>query len=118
MEPTVLAGAIEFSPAEIAAIVAVLVALFLAVTAPGWLVLAHAAGRRPAPSPRSWPRTVGGGLLGLGISGATAAFFGALGSEGVWFGIVAGWGVCWILAALLRKRAAAQSPSTAQGWGR
>lgn len=123
MEPTVLAGAIEFSPAEIAAVLAVLAALFLLVTAPGWVVLAHAAGRRPAPDPRSWARTVGGGLLGIGIICATAAFLGAVGDPGLWFGIVAGWGVCWFLAAQLRNRttvpsASAQQAPTPEGWGR
>jgi hypothetical protein len=117
MEPTVLAGAIEFSPAEIAAIIAVLAALFLAVTAPGWLVLAYAAGRRPAPSPRSWARTVGGGLLGIGICCATASMLGAVAHEGVYLGIVAGWAACWFLAALLSRRATSPATTEPQGWG-
>jgi hypothetical protein len=117
MEPTVLAGAIEFTPAEIAAIIAVLIGLFLLVTAPGWLVLAHAAGRRPAPATRSWPRTVGGAALGIGICSAAAALFSEVGDQVFLVGIVAGWVACWGLAARLRRRPRVDATAT-EGWGR
>jgi hypothetical protein len=121
MEPTVLAGAIEFSPAEIAAIIAVLAALFLAVTAPGWLVLAYSAGRRPGPTAtngRRWAMRIGGGLAGIGICSAAAGLLGAVGEQGFFVGILAGWGVCWFLAAQLRRRTAEPGPTVPQGWGR
>jgi hypothetical protein len=56
MEPTVLAGPVEFSPAEIALILAVMAGIFVAVMAPGWALVAFAAQRRrktqrPGPAP-------------------------------------------------------------------
>jgi hypothetical protein len=121
MEPTVLAGAIEFSPVDIAAIIAVLAALFVAVTSPGWLVLALVAGRRPGPAAtprRRWMMRAAGGLAGIGISAAMAALLGAMGDQGFFVGILAGWAACWALAARLRKRSATPSTTTPQGWGR
>lgn len=120
MQPTVLAGAIEFTPADVAAVLAVLAALFLLVTAPGWLLLAYAAGRRPgasATSARRWATRVGGGLTGIALCSGSAAAISALVDEAFVVGIVVGWAACWLLAARLRPRAAAAT-TTAQGWGR
>lgn len=50
MQPTVLAGPIQFSPADIALILTVLAAAALLVTSPGWLLLAIVFGRRPGPA--------------------------------------------------------------------
>jgi hypothetical protein len=119
MEPTVVSGPVEFSPADIAAIIAVLAALFIAVTAPGWLVLAIVAGQRPATTPgRRWAMRVGGGLAGLAICAAAAALLAAVGAEGFYLGIVGGWAVCWLLAARMRRRAPRTAPAPPEGWGR
>lgn len=135
MEPTVLAGAIEFSPAEIALILAVLAAAAVVVTSPGWVVLAYAMGRRvpatAAASRRRWAR-VGGAVLGLGVSFGAASLALAVVDGGVLAGVLAAWVVCWGLAALLHRPASAPAPAPAtdpgpapasrpdstEGWGR
>ena len=122
MEPTVLAGAIEFSPAEVAAILAVLAAVFLAVTSPGWLALGYVLGRRHLRSRNRWPARVGGALLGIALSAAVSAAVGAVldGFEYVVLvAVLASWCVCWSVAFLLRRSAADPgAPSAQEGWGR
>lgn len=112
MEPTVLAGAIEFSPAEIALILAVLAAAALVVTAPGWLVLGVVTGRWAgpnAPAGRRWATGIGGAVLGIALSAGVTATFGAAFerfSFAVPLGVLASWAACWALAAALRRTAA------------
>lgn len=122
MEPTVLAGAIEFSPAEIAAILAVLAALFLAVTSPGWLAMGYVLGRRSSGSRSRWPARVGGALLGIALSAAVSAGVGAV-LDGFDYAalvaVLAAWCACWSVALLLRRGAAAPgAPPAQEGWGR
>ena len=124
MEPTVLAGAIEFSPAEIALILAVLAALFLALTSPGWLVVGYAFGRRSRSRSR-WPARIGGAALGIALSAAVSAVVGALldGFEYVALAaVIASWCTCWGLALLLRRGtvspAGGARPPVQEGWGR
>lgn len=130
MEPTVLAGPIEFSPAEIALIIAVLAAAFVVVTAPGWLLLSIVMGRRPAPGAtpgRRWAARIGGAVLGLALSVAAGSLVNLLlGSVSPVLAVLAAWCACWALAALLHRRrapatrAAPPGPpaGTGQGWGR
>lgn len=112
MEPTVLAGPIEFSPAEIAGIVAVLAAFFVIVTSPGWVLVAVAAHRRrTARGPGSaWGAAVGGGLGGLLLCCGVAALVGALlqdlGGAAVFVAVLAAWVACWGLARWLSPRRA------------
>lgn len=141
MEPTVLAGAIEFSPAEVALIVAVLIAAFVVVTSPGWVVLSIVMGRRPAPGAtqgRRWAARAGGAAAGLAISVAAGSLVDlVLGRVSLLLSVPVAWGVCWALAALLHRRAPAPGstapvpspvgpgpmpppvpPATGEGWGR
>lgn len=147
MEPTVLAGAIEFSPAEIAAILAVLAGLFVVLTSPGWGFVACAAHRRRAARGpgRTWPAALGGALAGLVLCGGVAVLVGPLvesvGGVGFLFLVAATWAACGVLALLLMPARgtsvtkAAQTPGTEswlrdgtagsaqsggreQGWGR
>jgi hypothetical protein len=121
MEPTVLAGAIEFSPAEIALIVAVLVAAFVVVTAPGWVVLAVVTGRRPGPDATPggrWAARAGGALGGLALSVAAGSLVNRLAGEITpVLGVLGAWAACWTVAAALhRPRRAA--PPAGEGWAR
>ena len=141
MEPTVLAGAIEFSPAEIALIVAVLIAAFVVVTSPGWVVLAFVMGRLPAPGAtprRRWAARSAGAAAGLAISVAAGSLVGlVLDRVSLLLTVPVAWGACWALAALLHRRAPAPGsaapvpspvapgpmlppapPATGEGWGR
>lgn len=125
MGDTVLAGPVEFSPADIALILAVLAGLFVAVMTPGWAVLGWAfARRRQARGPgRSWPHAVAGFATGLGVCGAVSAAVGGTTSSGSAAGVVAvllSWGACWLLAWLVRRRtpAADRQPAQTEGWGR
>jgi hypothetical protein len=133
MEPTVLAGAIEFSPAEIALIIAVLAVAFVVVTAPGWLVLSIVMGRRPAPGATPglrWAARAGGAVMGLAISVGVGSLVngvlgGSFGSVSPILAVLAAWGACWALAGLLRRQPAAATPTAPgrptandQGWGR
>lgn len=122
MQPTVLAGPIQFSPADIALILAVLAAAALLVTAPGWLLLAVVFGRRPGPAATPGRRRaarVGGAFLGIVICGVVSSLVLAVldGVDGAALvAVLASWGACWAVAAGLRK-----SESTAprqEGWGR
>ncbi len=128
MEPTVLAGPVEFSAAEIAAIVAVLVALSVAVTAPGWAAVGWAFRRRRlARGPgRAWPAAVGGCLTGLALSAGVSFVAGAvlqpLAFSAVALTVLVCWAACWGLAAFLTRglgSAAELPPSSAEpkGWG-
>ncbi len=132
MEPTVLAGPIQFSPAEIALILAVITASALVLAAPGWVALAFVVGRR-APAGSSGGRRAaawaGGALLGIAVSGGVGAVMAALldGSDHSVLGMVAAaWVSCWALAlALALRRAEAaragtyeECASTGAGWGR
>ena len=132
MDATVLAGPLEFSPADIALILAVLAAAALIVTSPGWVVLAVVMGRRvPATAPasrRRWAR-VGGGLLGMAVSFGASSLAVAVDVGGVLAGVLAAWVACWGLAALLHRPPSvpaqthpAPAPETHQdsteGWGR
>lgn len=132
MDATVLAGPLEFSPADIALILAVLAAAAVIVTSPGWVVLAYVMGRRvPATAPasrRRWAR-VGGGLLGMAVSFGAVSLVVAVDVGGVLAGVLAAWVACWGLAALLHRPPSAPAqthpapaPETHQdsteGWGR
>ena len=122
MEPTVLAGAIEFSPVDIALIVAALITAFVVLTAPGWVVLAIVMGRLPVPgaTPRKrWGARVGGALAGLAICAGTGSLIGpVLGLPWI-VNVPLTWGACWVVAALLHRRTPAPvAPATGQGWGR
>jgi hypothetical protein len=128
MGDTVLAGPIEFTPAEIAAIVAVLIGLFVLLTAPGWATLAYACARRRRArgADTVWPAALGGSLGGLALSfGVSSLSVAVLPSRGVLIGVLLAWCACWALAAVLTRglppRAAQQpvKPSPApEGWGR
>ena len=136
MEPSVLAGPIEFSPAEIALFVAVLAAIFIAVTAPGWALVGFAAQRRrkahrPGPA---WGAALVGAVGGLVVCFAVASFAGALlssvGFLGAVLGVAASWAACWAIAYAIMPRPAtgatdAPSPTyptssgpSSEGWGR
>jgi hypothetical protein len=134
MEPTVLAGPVEFSPAEIALIVAVLAAIFVAVTAPGWAILGFAAHRRrkaQRPGP-AWGAAVVGGISGLvvcfGVASLLGALTGSLGMLGAVVGVVASWVACWAIAYAITPRSTRSAPDTSspsypasptsEGWGR
>lgn len=122
MQPTVLAGPIQFSPADIALILTVLAAAALLVTSPGWLLLAIVFGRRPGPAATPGRRRaarLGGALLGIVICGVVSSLVLAVldGVDGAALvAVLASWGACWAVAAGLRM-----SESTAprqEGWGR
>jgi protein-S-isoprenylcysteine O-methyltransferase Ste14 len=127
MEPNVLAGPVEFSPAEIALMIAVLVAIFVAVTAPGWAVLGFAAHRRrkaQRPGP-AWGAAVVGGISGLVVCFGVASLLGALsdslGMLGVVVAVVASWVACWAIAYAITPRSTVSAPDTSPasgGWGR
>lgn len=134
MDATVLAGPIEFSPADIALILAVLAAAAVVVSSPGWVVLAYVMGRRlpatAAASRRRWAR-VGGAVLGIALSFGAASLALALIDDGVLAGVLAAWAACWGLAALLHRPrpapaaaapdpgpAPASRPDSTEGWGR
>lgn len=141
MEPTVLAGAIEFSPAEIALIIAVLIAASIVVTAPGWVVLSIVLGRLPAPGAtpaKRWWARIGGALAGFAISAAAVSLVGSVIGFSLILSVPIAWAACWALAALLHRRTLvtrvlvppplpgrpgpvpppAPPTTTGQGWGR
>lgn len=131
MEHIVLAGPIQFSPADIALILAALAASYVALTAPGWLVLATAAGRRvPADAPpgQRWSARVAGALGGLALSGVvytiTWALLDHVMDEIILpVGTVAAWVGCFVLARALRRPGPAaparrETGSAPEGWGR
>lgn len=121
MQPTVLAGAIEFSPAEIAFILLVIALSALTLSAPGWVVLAYVAQRRAAVAGasrggRTWAG-IGGALLGMAASAAAAALVGAVldGLDNpVPLMVLTSWVACWGVALMIRAR----PDATAKGWGR
>lgn len=122
MQPTVLAGPIQFSPADIALILAVLTAAALLVTAPGWLVLAVVLGRRPGQAAtvgKRWAANVAGALLGIVICGVVSSLVLVVldGVDGAALvAVLASWGACWAMAAGLR-RSGSTTPRQ-EGWGR
>ncbi len=135
MEPTLLAGAVEFSPLDIAMIVAVLAALALVVSAPGWLTLAVVAARAAGPGAsraRRWSRGAGGALAGIAVSAAVFAVVAGLLDHlfsATVPAVLAAWVACWALAYAVHGSAAARPPLPAQppgvagrgseeGWGR
>ena len=137
MEPTVLAGPVEFSPAEIALIFAVLAGMFVALMAPGWVALGYAArARRKAQGDGpGWGSAVAGSIGGLILCGGVAALSGALleslGSLGIALGVAASWAACWAIAYAISPRSTigasdAGSPTSptsptspsSDGWGR
>lgn len=126
MQTTVLAGAVEFSPAEIALMVAVLAAAFVLVTAPGWVVLAIVAGRRtgPARPGRQWAARVGGAFAGLGLSVLAGSLVSQAGELSPVLAVLGAWCACWLLAAALgtgARRSTSTSTGTSTGtagWGR
>ncbi len=133
MEPTVLAGPVEFTPAEIAFFLAVLAGIFVVVMSPGWAVVAFAAHRRrKAQRPGS---AVGAALLGaaggLVVCCGVAALMGglladSLGSTTGIVAVLASWATCGAVALRLTPRAEpdprpAERPvpeHTEGGWGR
>jgi hypothetical protein len=127
MEPTVLAGPIEFSPAEIAAIIAVLAGLFVVLTSPGWGLVAYAAHRRRAARGpgRTWPAALGGALAGLAVCAGAAALVGglvqSLGGVGFLFVVLAAWMAGGLLALVLMPTGGDRRTapgSEGEGWGR
>ena len=133
MQPaTVLAGPIEFSPAEIAFFFAVIALAALVVSSPGWVALGEAARRRAKAAGsgrrgRVWA-WVGGALTGMGVSALVAAVLAsALGAGGVTSlaTVVAAWFSCWCLAVAVWPTDRRPSPTgsaagsgTGEGWGR
>ena len=112
MEPTVLAGPVEFSPAEIAFILAVLAGIFVVVMSPGWALVAFAARRR-----RKAQRA--GSAAGAALLGDS------LGSTAMILAVLASWGSCGAVALRLSSSAEpdprqADGPVSAPdgGWGR
>jgi uncharacterized membrane protein (DUF4010 family) len=126
MEPTVLAGPVEFSPADIALILAVLAGIFVAVMAPGWALVAFAAHRRRK-AQRPGP-ALGAALLGaaggLVVCCAVSALVGALlgdslGSTAGFLAVLGSWATCGAVALWLSPRAEHTVPArTDGGWGR
>jgi small-conductance mechanosensitive channel len=132
MEPTVLAGPVEFSPAEIAFFLAVLAGIFVVVMSPGWALVAFAAHRRrKAQRPGS---AAGAALLGaaggLVLCCAVSALVGgllgdSLGSTAAIIAVLASWASCGAVALRLSSRAE-PDPRQADGsvsapdggWGR
>ena len=131
MEPTVLAGPVEFSPAEIAFFLAVLAGIFVVVMSPGWALVGFAAHRRrKAQRPGS---AAGAALLGAGgglvICCAVSALVGgllgdSLGSTAMILAVLASWGSCGAVALRLSSRSepdprqADGSVPADGGWGR
>ena len=125
MEPTVLAGPVEFSPADIALILAVLAGIFVAVMSPGWALVAFAAHRRrKAQRPGS---AAGAALLGaaggLVLCCAVSALVGALlrdslGSATGFLAVLASWAACGAVALRLSSRAEPDPRPADGGWGR
>ena len=129
MGDTVLAGPVEFSPAEIAAIVAVLIGIFVVVTAPGWAALGYACVRRRrarGATTGAGPRPLGGCCAGLVLSAGVCAAVGGLlddaGGAVVVVGVCASWVACWVLASVLTRPATVAERESAgtrpEGWGR
>jgi small-conductance mechanosensitive channel len=133
MEPTVLAGPVEFSPADIALILAVLAGIFVVVMSPGWALVAFAAHRRrKAQRPGS---AAGAALLGaaggLVLCCAVSALVGgllrdSLGSATGFLAVLASWAACGAVALRLSSRAepdprradGSVSAPLDGGWGR
>jgi hypothetical protein len=133
MEPTVLAGPVEFTPAEIAFFLAVLAGIFVVVMSPGWALVAFAAHRRrKAQRPG---RAAGAALLGaaggLVLCCAVSALVGgllgdSLGSTAAIIAVLASWASCGAIALRLSPRAEpdprpAEDSAPARtdgGWGR
>jgi hypothetical protein len=129
MEPTVLAGPVVFSPAEIALFVAILAGLFVLVMAPGWALVGVAAhrrqqARRPGPAKAA---AAGGAFGGLLVCCAVSGLVGAVVSSsgaGMLLAVLGSWTACAVLARWLAPRAqsgAAVRPGQGhhdEGWGR
>jgi hypothetical protein len=112
----VLAGPIEFSPAEIAAIIAVLTLMGLVLTAPGWALLGYVMGRRAdatgARRGQRWVARLGGALLGLAVCAAVGWACLAVagnGSNGIVLAAVVSWVACGGIGWLLWPRGAPAS---------
>ena len=130
-QPTLLAGAIEFSPLDIAMIIAVLAGAFVIVTSPGWVALAVTLAKRSrANGSRPWVGAVAGAGTGLVVSAVVAAVVGWLlgvtGSVGMLVAVALAWLTCWALAAGVSRRPAVPQPTVRPddsswaggGWGR
>ena len=133
MEPTVLAGPVEFSSGEIAMILAVLAGIFVVVMSPGWALVAFAAHRRrkaqrPGPAHGAALLGAAGGLV---VCCAVSALVGALladslGSTAGFLAVLASWATCGAVALRLTPRAEPDlrpaerpvSERTDGGWGR
>ena len=133
MEPTVLAGPVEFTPAEIAFFLAVLAGIFVVVMSPGMALVAFAARRRrKAQRPGS---AAGAALLGaaggLVLCCAVSALVGgllgdSLGSTAMILAVLASWATCGAVALRLTPRAepdpdkagGSGSATPDGGWGR
>jgi hypothetical protein len=126
MEPTVLAGPVEFSSGEIAMILAVLAAIFVVVMSPGWALVAFAAHRRrkaqrPGPAPGAALLGAAGGLV---VCCAVSALVGALlrdslGSATGFLAVLASWVTCGAVALWLTPRGEhSVAARTDGGWGR
>jgi hypothetical protein len=130
MEPTVLAGPVEFSPAEIAMILAVMAGVFVALMSPGLALVAFAAHRRrraQRPGP-AFGAALLGAAGGLVVCCAVSALVGgllgdSLGSTAVILAVLASWAACGAVALWLAPRAeparqADRSVTAGGGWGR
>ena len=125
MEPTLLAGPVEFSPAEIATILAILAGIFVAVMSPGWALLAFAAHRRrkaQRPGPAAGAALLGA-VAGLVVCCAVSALVGgvlgdSLGSTAAILAVLASWATCGAIALRLSPRAERDPGPVDGGWGR
>ena len=132
MEPTVLAGPVEFTPAEIAFFLAVLAGIFVVVMSPGMALVAFAAHRRrkaQRPGPAAGAALLGaaGGLvLCCAVSALVGGLLGdSLGSTAMILAVLASWATCGAVALRLSSRAE-PDPRPADGsvsaldggWGR
>jgi protein-S-isoprenylcysteine O-methyltransferase Ste14 len=132
MEPTVLAGPVEFSPADIALILAVLAGIFVVIMSPGMALVAFAAHRRrkaQRPGPAAGAALLGA-AGGLALCCAVSALVGALlrdslGSATGLLAVLASWAACGAVALRLSSRAEPDPrqadgsvSATDGGWGR
>jgi hypothetical protein len=126
MEPTVLAGPVEFSSGEIAMILAVLAGIFVVVMSPGWALVAFAAHRRrqaqrPGPAPGAAVLGAAGGLVVCCAVSALVGVLlrGSLGSATGFLAVLASWATCGAVAWWLGLHPERSVPqSTDGGWGR
>ncbi len=98
----------EISGTDALVVLALWGGVVVVLTAPGWLALALAAGRRRAARGpgSSWPAAVAAALLGLLVCAVVvpAVADRVSGAAGTGLGLLAGWGACWLVALLTLRR--------------